>query len=131
MYSRLDESAYEETGSDAALAVTRHSTESIASNLGLRYSQVTTDRHASFEARAVWSHEYGAGDAPFAASFADAIDSGQFKVRGDERPRDTLTLGSGIAGSVGRLLYHSDYNLKLDAEGRATHTFVAGLRFAF
>lgn len=131
MYSRLDESAYVETGGEAALAVGRHSTESVISNLGVRYSGATTDRRASFEARAVWSHEYGAADSPFAASFANVRESGRFLIRGDERPRDSLTLGSGVAGTSGRLMYHSDYNLKIDAEGRTTHTFVAGLRFAF
>jgi outer membrane autotransporter protein len=132
MYSRLDESAYVESGSAAALAVDRHTSKSIVSNLGLRYSKRSADERARFEARAVWSHEYGAVDSPFRASFAEAGDAGQFTVRGSQRPRDTLTLGSGIAAeSRSGLLFHGDYNLQIDSDGQTRHTFVAGLRYAF
>jgi outer membrane autotransporter protein len=132
MYSRLDESAYVESGSDAALAVDRHTSESIVSNVGLRYSKRSVGDGAAFEARAVWSHEYGAADSPFRASFAEAPDSGRFTVRGSERPRDTLTLGSGIAAESRQgLLFHGDYNLQVDSDGKTRHTFVAGFRYAF
>jgi outer membrane autotransporter protein len=88
------------------------------------------DERSAFEARAVWSHEYGAVNPAFRAALASAASTGDFTVRGTPRSRDSLLLGAGVATELGRgFLFHTDYNLQVGADRQVSHTFVAGLRY--
>jgi outer membrane autotransporter protein len=129
-YSRLDESSYVETGGVASLSVMSRSIDSIKSNAGVRFTQQFNEGRGTFEARAMWSHEYGERNPALRASLAGAESRETFVVRGTGQERDTAVIGAGITSPVGRSsLYFIDYNLELAGGEGARHAFIAGFRY--
>jgi T5SS/PEP-CTERM-associated repeat protein/autotransporter-associated beta strand protein len=132
MYSRLDAGRYVETGGADALAVTGYVTESVSSNVGLRFTQAFADRQGAFEARAVWNHEFAATAPTLHASLATDNTGSSFAIQGVPQGRDSGVVGVGVSVHLrSRLLFHTDYNLELGSERQARQAVAAGVSYAY
>lgn len=130
VYVNLKEDAYTESGSNAALAVSGRTTESITSLLGLRF--VRSMGSGIFEARAVWSHEFGDTDPAISGRLATVPAGPSFTVVGVPIERDALTLGTGFSGQAARNLYlYADFNVELRGSGQSQYAAMGGLRYSF
>jgi outer membrane autotransporter protein len=132
MYSRLDTGRYVETGGADALAVAGYVTESVSSNAGLRFMQAFFDRRGAFEARAVWSHEFGAITPTLRASLASDRTGSSFAIQGVPQGRDSGIVGAGVSMHLrSSLLFHTDYNLELGPDRQARQAVAAGLSYVY
>jgi outer membrane autotransporter protein len=131
-YISLEEDGYTETGSAANLAVAGRTTESIVSLLGMRYVRPFNAGAGAFEARAIWSHEFGDADPAVSGRLAAGPATPSFTVLGVPIERDSITLGAGLSNQVSKnLSLHADFNVELRGQGQAQYGLVAGLRYAW
>jgi outer membrane autotransporter protein len=131
-YVQLKQDGYTETGSLANLTVGAQRTESTVSLIGARYQRPVHDGRGTFEARAIWSHEFGDNSPSLNGRLAAVPGGTTFTVNGVPLKRDALTLGLGIASQVNkRLSLHLDGNVELRGSGQQQQALVAGLRYAW
>jgi len=131
-YINLKEDGYTETGSAANLTVAARTTESVVTNLGVRYVRPFNAGRSAFEARAIWSHEFGDTNSAVTGRLAAAPAGAAFTVAGVPVKRDALTLGAGVSNEVAKnFSLHADYNVELRGSGQTHHALVLGLRYAW
>lgn len=131
-YVRLKESGFTETGSPASLAVAARSTESVVSNLGVRYARPFNAGSGAFEARASWAHEFGDASPAVSGRLASIAGGATFTVAGVPVKRDALVLGAGVSNEVRRnLSVHADVHTELRGSGQSQHALAFGLRYAW
>jgi fibronectin-binding autotransporter adhesin len=131
-YVNLKEDGYTETGGAANLTVGSRTTESVVSLIGGRYVRPINSGAGTFEARAIWSHEFGDANPSVTGRLAAAPLGASFTVAGVPIKRDALTLGAGLFNRVAKnLSVHVDFNVELRGNGQSQQTVLAGLRYAF
>lgn len=99
--SRNKANGFTETGAGALnLQVASQTTHSSRSVLGARaFFDVGRIR---LEPRVVWAHEFGDLNTPMTAQFQGAATASPFQISGAALKRDTLILGLGATGSIGK-----------------------------
>ena len=131
-YINLKEDGYTETGSAANLTVAARTTESVVTNLGVRYVRPFNAGRGAFEARSIWSHEFGDDRPTVTGRLAAGPVGASFTVAGVPVKRDALTLGAGVSNEVAKnFSLHADYNVELRGGGQTQHALVLGLRYAW
>ena len=99
--SRNRADGFTETGAGALnLQVASQTTHSSKSILGAR-AFFDTGR-IRLEPRVVWAHEFGDLNTPMTAQFQGAATASPFQISGAALKRDTLILGLGASGSIGK-----------------------------
>jgi len=99
--SRNKANGFTETGAGALnLQVASQTTRSSRSILGARAFFDTG--HIRLEPRVVWAHEFGNLNTPMTAQFQGAATASPFQISGAALKRDTLILGLGATGSIGK-----------------------------
>lgn len=118
---------FAETGAGSLnLQSAGHTTQSTKSLIGAKASFDT--RRIRFEPRAIWAHEFGDLNAPMTAQFQGAANASPFQISGVALKRDTLILGLGVSGSVGKGLdLFADVQVGYNARQRNL-ALLAGLR---
>lgn len=130
-YSRIERSAFSESGAGAAnLQVARSNQDSLRSSLGLRVTNSQTlaggaSLDTDFEA--AWVHEFGDRAATLSAAFSGAPTT-EFLIDGPALDRDRVRLGAGVISRIGeattlRLGYQGEL-----ADSDTHHTFSATFR---
>lgn len=99
--SRNKADGFTETGADALnLQVAGQTISSSKSMLGAKaFFDAGPIR---FEPRVIWAHEFGDLNTPMTAQFQGAATASPFQVSGAALKRDTLILGLGATGSIGK-----------------------------
>jgi outer membrane autotransporter protein len=99
--SRNKADGFTETGAGALnLQVAGQTVNSTKSTLGARAS--FDAGRIRIEPRALWAHEFGDLNTPMTAQFQGAATASPFQVSGAALKRDTLILGLGASGSIGK-----------------------------
>jgi outer membrane autotransporter protein len=99
--SRNTADGFTETGAGALnLQVAGQTVNSAKSTLGAKAS--FDAGRIRIEPRVVWAHEFGDLNTPMTAQFQGAATASSFQVSGAALKRDTLILGLGASGSIGK-----------------------------
>jgi len=130
--AHLYQESYTESGADSLnLAVDDQETTSIRSALGLRLSKEhkrKSDTTLTYEARALWAHEFSDDDHMVSARFTGST-AGSFHVKGDRPDRDSAILGLGLnARMKNNLSLYAHYDADLSRDHTA-NAIMAGLAY--
>ncbi|HEY6773328.1 MAG TPA: autotransporter domain-containing protein, partial [Oxalicibacterium sp.] len=100
-FSRNKTDGFTETGAGALnLQVAGQTITSTKSLLGAKASFEAGN--VRLEPRVIWAHEFGDLNTPMTAQFQGAATASPFQVSGVALKRDTLVLGLGASGSIGK-----------------------------
>ncbi len=124
-YVRTKTADFTETGAGALnLQVAGQTTRSTRTVLGAK--TVHQVGKLKVEPRLTWAHEFGNVNAPLAASYTGAPGAGSFQVSGVALKRDSLALGLGVSGQLGRgFTLTADAQWEGNAQQRNLAFFVA------
>jgi outer membrane autotransporter protein len=124
-YVRTKTDGFTETGAGALnLQVAGQATTSTRTLLGAK--TVHEMGSLTVEPRLMWAHEFGNVNAPLAANLTGAPGVAGFQVSGAALKRDSLVLGLGVSGQVGKgLTLVADAQLEGNARQRNLGFFVA------
>ncbi|WP_411883674.1 autotransporter domain-containing protein [Polaromonas sp. YR568] len=124
-YVRTKTDGFTETGAGALnLQVAGQTTTSTRTLLGAK--TVHEVGSVKVEPRLLWAHEFGNVNAPLAANLTGAPAVGSFQVSGVALKRDSLVLGLGVSGQVGKgFTLVADAQLEGNARQRNLGFFVA------
>ena len=96
---KLDEDSFDETGAGSvSLHVDSRSTNSMSSDIGLRFRKVLERSNGNFipELSIAWNHDYNIDDHIVSASFVGSPDTA-FSVQGQHIAPNGLRLGTGVS----------------------------------
>lgn len=132
-YTFLDEDGYTESGAgDVNLRVKERKTDSLVSNLGLRFACPFEKDHwlCIPEATVAWDHDFDLDDRRITAAF-DGAPATTFVTDGRDIDRDGLVLGAGLT-----VIRRNNLSLSLKYTGELrshykAHALAGGMRYEF
>jgi len=128
--SRMDEAAYMESGSAAALQIASRVNQSLVSSLGTHLAVPMGFGSSLFDVRAMWRHELRDVGTSLSARLANSTSDSRFDADGTPMSRDSMTVGANYSARLGRnLSLYGDYSLDVSKESGAQHNLLAGFRY--
>jgi autotransporter-associated beta strand protein len=128
--SRMDEAAYMESGSAAALQIAARVNQSLVSSMGTHLVVPMSFGSSLFDVRAMWRHELRDVGTGSSARLANSTSDSRFYTDGTPMGRDSMTVGANYSARLGRNLdLYGDYSLDVSKESGAQHNLLAGFRY--